>query len=711
MFDWNDEELRNIIWGEAGESDDHIVPYPDQVEEKPSILFGDPPKKEKNQHTSNTSPPEVKNPPTTAEHGVELDSNCSNDTGDPTTEFDHTSWSDCPNPSSSNVPKAEQDTAGAIASESITRSSERGSLIDGTSQFKKDSEIYENTTEDGEQGDYVDYGWANIGSFDDLDRIFSNQDPLFGNMSTGHDDELWSPSKDVTSSPLGTTPLSGDSTDPPFGALRAAIDQSEVKAEYMPDTSQTLGYGKLKEITSHAPQDVQASLDIDIIEHFGGKSSLLGKQKSPATSGIIQARLAQHNDGIAATPTNFPGKLLLRVQANRQKRSLKGQKLDNKNEVRHLRNLSGTWSSSGSTLQQVNGQCVPSVINPGPPLVLTQQSSLPRPELFQQNYFPRAPLGTPLYGSMNHHPMTSILPEFHPGDENHDLMPSSYEALPSCSNSVKNSDDAAVKPPAMTPREKIEKLRRRQQMKAILAIQKQQLQFGNHVPVSEISGMEGGEVKVNESLGSFPSLEPSSPGEQYDSNTISSIFDSFSVEESVLYHLQDIKAKLDNKIRLCIRDSLSRLAQSALQRQNHNDTSSTCTSSRDEVLGNKDLVGHDRFARTADAETDTNPIDRVVAHLLFHRPLDFSGKPSDAPDSPLSPNLLFEKKANPTVSLPKGRFAESFGKTQITSPQGSKSAGPFSESDQSKNFPAFVTYENVSNTENTGVQAKVETSN
>lgn len=113
----------------------------------------------------------------------------------------------------------------------------------------------------------------------------SNQDPLFGNMSAGHDDELWSPSKDVTSSPLGTTPLSGDSTEPSFGALRAAINQSEVKAEYMPDTSQTLGYEKLNEITSCAPQDVQASLDI--IEHFGGKSNLLGKQKVQRTKSLI----------------------------------------------------------------------------------------------------------------------------------------------------------------------------------------------------------------------------------------------------------------------------------------------------------------------------------------------------------------------------------------------------------------------------------------
>lgn len=33
MFDWNDEELTNIIWGEAEDSDDHIVPYPEASED------------------------------------------------------------------------------------------------------------------------------------------------------------------------------------------------------------------------------------------------------------------------------------------------------------------------------------------------------------------------------------------------------------------------------------------------------------------------------------------------------------------------------------------------------------------------------------------------------------------------------------------------------------------------------------------------------
>lgn len=45
-----------------------------------------------------------------------------------------------------------------------------------------------------------------------------------------------------------------------------------------------------------------------------------------------------------------------------------------------------------------------------------------------------------------------------------------------------------------------------------------------------------------------------------------------------------------------------------------------------------------------DVETETNPIDRTVAHLLFHRPLDLSGKHSGPPESPVSTKMLCERK-------------------------------------------------------------------
>lgn len=194
-------QLNNIIWDEAGESDDHIVPYPGQVEEKPSVLFGDTAKKGINQQAINISPVGQKKPTTKSEYAVEPDSSSKSDTGEPATRVGPGSWPDGPVPSSSNDAKADQDSMDIGPSNNITKSSKNGSLIgdaliiplinflllidacgilicfipstDETTQFVKDSEIFENPPEDGEHGDdFVDYSWANIGSFDDLDRIF-----------------------------------------------------------------------------------------------------------------------------------------------------------------------------------------------------------------------------------------------------------------------------------------------------------------------------------------------------------------------------------------------------------------------------------------------------------------------------------------------------------------------------------------------------------
>lgn len=238
-------------------------------------------------------------------------------------------------------------------------------------------------------------------------------------------------------------------------------------------------------------------------------------------------------------------------QGNKQKRLLKGKKSDKKSASRQLRDTGSTWTSSGSPLRQVNSHYAPTIVNPCPPLVLTQQRQLRRPEPFKKSHLSGVPLASPLYGNMvNQYPASSVLAkshESHAGVERHELLYSGYEVPPADASSLKNSVDAAVKPLTMTPREKIEKLRRRQQMRAILAIQKQQLQFGNHVSVSENSSMEGGRLEADESRSSFPSLEPNSPVEQYDSNTISMALDNSSVEESALYQLQDTIAKVSSR--------------------------------------------------------------------------------------------------------------------------------------------------------------------
>ncbi|KAJ7946711.1 protein LNK1-like isoform X2 [Quillaja saponaria] len=84
---------------------------------------------------------------------------------------------------------------------------------------------------------------------------------------------------------------------------------------------------------------------------------------------------------------------------------------------------------------------------------------------------------------------------------------------------------------------------------------------------------------------------------------------------------------LNERTKLCIRDSLYRLAKSAERRHN--------------CGGINGSIGDDVEARTMlaedtnrctgfmDMETNTNPIDRSIAHLLFHRPSDPSTVPAN----------------------------------------------------------------------------------
>ncbi|ONK63533.1 uncharacterized protein A4U43_C07F16210 [Asparagus officinalis] len=150
-------------------------------------------------------------------------------------------------------------------------------------------------------------------------------------------------------------------------------------------------------------------------------------------------------------------------------------------------------------------------------------------------------------------------------------------------------------PGIMTAQEKMEKLRQLQKMQAQLAIEKQQLQYNHQPSDADVSAPQ------------CSTLTYESPS-----------------EEVIYCQLRDVVEKLDIRTRLCIRDSLFRLARSAMERQSASDRSSTNKSNReeDEVSADEELRNYDRRATLADPETDTNPIDRIVANLLFQRPTE-----------------------------------------------------------------------------------------
>ncbi|KAL1564657.1 protein LNK1-like isoform X1 [Salvia divinorum] len=103
--------------------------------------------------------------------------------------------------------------------------------------------------------------------------------------------------------------------------------------------------------------------------------------------------------------------------------------------------------------------------------------------------------------------------------------------------------------------------------------------------------------------------------------------DDVSLEAASFHQLQLVMKQLDLRTKICIRDSLYRLARSAAKRHNHANSNSSFDGVRD-ASGTLVAEGAKSFM---DIETDTNPIDRSVAHLLFHRP--FESSPASTQDS------------------------------------------------------------------------------
>ncbi|XP_061363257.1 protein LNK1-like [Gastrolobium bilobum] len=137
------------------------------------------------------------------------------------------------------------------------------------------------------------------------------------------------------------------------------------------------------------------------------------------------------------------------------------------------------------------------------------------------------------------------------------------------------------------------------------------------------------------SLGFSPEIDSSTVRE---SSSTRSAPDQTSLEASSFCYLQQVMDQLDIRTKLCIRDSLYRLAKSAEQR--HNSNANDCIG--DDVEACKAMMTQDESRSTGfmDIETDTNPIDRSIAHLLFHRPSD---------PSMLIPNDIIPFKSSATI--------------------------------------------------------------
>lgn len=94
-------------------------------------------------------------------------------------------------------------------------------------------------------------------------------------------------------------------------------------------------------------------------------------------------------------------------------------------------------------------------------------------------------------------------------------------------------------------------------------------------------------------------------------------FDDISAGATSFRQLQLVMNQLDSRTKLCIKDSLYRLAWNAGQRHCYESLESGFIDDRYSTLSEGRKMN-------MEMETDTNPMDRSIAHLLFHRSADQS---------------------------------------------------------------------------------------
>lgn len=227
---------------------------------------------------------------------------------------------------------------------------------------------------------------------------------------------------------------------------------------------------------------------------------------------------------------------------------MKFSKMSGISEAGAFEDLYGQRTSSRSSLGKFVNRLAP------------PQSSLMAVNLQSESYgsgtshyshMPNQYMATSSFGNLTN-PYSSgpvLLAVQHP-DVKNQLMHPSYN--PATATSVNMATDASARPSTMTPQEKLEKLRRRQQMQAMLAIQRQQQQFSHQVPVADQSITQNCRQdiplllvdKTNlQGQTAIPSFDPNSSLEQNTSGNFNAAVDN-SGEFSVLYRLQDVVAKV-----------------------------------------------------------------------------------------------------------------------------------------------------------------------
>lgn len=455
------------------------------------------------------------------------------------------------------------------------------------SNNENDLGLFSNNLRDQESSDLLYYGWPEIENFEDVDRMFRSSDSTFG-LEIDKDDEFgWFSAAHGIEESDDALRLSFNFSGCDSGAINGVSEHQESYS--LNGTGLAANEADIKPIPASLKK---------------------GSRKSPNGSPAIKNY--SYDNGSGAVPHTDNGSQIQShvSQAKEQRPSEEKRQerpTENPDYFIHLDNLKPVGESNHSLKPQYNFRAE------------THKRQETRHQTCSQT-----PISL-LSANHNHNlarPRSSRIKSEDSGFPS--ISPRESSNGSHQMQSMESSPDVSFKNPAV-PR--IKKKDRSDQHRLSSHLEKRQPMVKTadsdsvsaRKPVPSFENEFEGESDVNGSdMGIQGELDSSNMQE---SSCLSSVLDEISIEASSFRQLQHVMGQLDIRTKLCIRDSLYRLARSAEQRHKCVKHSVAGKDDKD-ASGAVTSDGTDESTGFVDMETDTNPIDRSIAHLLFHRPSD-----------------------------------------------------------------------------------------
>ncbi|XP_058085888.1 protein LNK1-like isoform X2 [Magnolia sinica] len=396
--------------------------------------------------------------------------------------------------------------------------------LDNISPEDTDFKFLRNDHENSEGSDLFDYGWPDIGNFEDVDRMFRNSDFTFGQGSASIANELswFSASSHVIDGSEDTFKSGFIPSSPGSSALQSTSKYHDADMKCMPGSDpQTADCNEKSCSNTFQAYDCNGGDEV--------KLSSLTQINSQNSAGGCQTDMA-----------------------NMQRKQVKSvDRLGGKRKDQSLECLSG--NVNGLLPMQVPASlelpCPATSAPKSSSQIPSQQKQLLPPDSL--NYLRYIPYAHPEYKLPSHrYPGKPMISNIKSKSKNHPPVSCIVSAYASKNAQPVKSSDPQSKSPAMTPEEKMKKLRQRKQIRATLTNEHQhehflcQTAFSGQAPgqtqLHQNHNEVEGDSEVEEAGRGLPAVEIDSSTVQKSSCLGSVLSDEISLKETSFRQLQDV---------------------------------------------------------------------------------------------------------------------------------------------------------------------------